>query len=162
MTKNCEKSQLTRKIVRLAIFRNFRTSLSKNRQPSDFYNFSLTPENRNFCSCVKILDISVLTLTFVNGFTIFLCAERYLSKYKMASPNLVLRVRKGRDRASPSWATTHPYNQPLTYKNLDAGQIFSRCGRKFDRCLNFCTLKVRLHFGVPNFWTARCLNFSFG
>ena len=102
MTKNCEKSQLTRKIVRLAIFRNFRNSLSKNRQPSDFYNFSLTPENRNFYSCVKIVDISVLILTFVNDFTIFLCAERYLSKYKMASPNLVLRVRKGRDRASPS------------------------------------------------------------
>ena len=47
MTKSCEKSQLTRKIVRLAIFRNFRNSLSKNRQPSDFYNFLLTPENRN-------------------------------------------------------------------------------------------------------------------
>ena len=102
MTKSCEKSQLTRKIVRLAIFRNFRNSLSKNRQPSDFYNFLLTPENRNFCSCVKILDMSVLILTFVNGFTIFLCAEQYLSKYKMASPNLVLRVRKGRDPASTS------------------------------------------------------------
>ena len=57
---------------------------------------------RNFCSCVKILDMSVLILTFVNGFTIFLCAEQYLSKYKMASPNLVLRVRKGRDPASTS------------------------------------------------------------
>ena len=67
---------------------------------------------------------------------------------RLITTNLVLRVRKGRDRASPSWATTYPYNQPT--KISDAGQIFSRCGRKFDRRLNFCTLKARLHF-----WTAR-------
>ena len=53
MTKNREKLQVARKIVRLAIFRNFRNWLSKKRQPCDFCDFSQTHEKSQFCTCVQ-------------------------------------------------------------------------------------------------------------
>ena len=49
-------------------------------------------------------------LTFVRGFTICSCAERYLNKFNMASP---------------SWVTTHPCNHAFTI------QKFSRWRFKF-------------------------------
>ena len=67
MTKNCEKSQLTRKIVRLAIFRNTRKSqfllLRANLDISDF-ELSQIAEYENYS---KSGDINVVCLCLVSG-----------------------------------------------------------------------------------------------
>ena len=116
MTKNCEKSQLTREIVTLAIFHNFRNSAFKKSPTFRFVQF--------FVNTRKIVIFAAACKPGHKGFHRELTnyCSRFNFKFKMASPNLVPRVRKGRDEQSEQrlYATT-----PSTYKNLDAGQIFS-------------------------------------
>ena len=92
MTKNCEKSQVTRKIVRHAIFRNFCNLLywlSKTRQPCVFYDFLQTREKSQFLQLRANLDKSAIFLVYAYKiFTIFnthddnACDNLVLNYYK--------------------------------------------------------------------------------
>ena len=50
-TKNCEKCQLTQKIVRLQFFTIFSTGFQKIANLAIFAIFCKHMKNRNFCSC---------------------------------------------------------------------------------------------------------------
>ena len=152
MTKNCEKSQLTREIVTLAIFHNFRNSAFKKSPTFRFVQF--------FVNTRKIVIFAAACKPGHKGFHRELTnyCSRFNFKFKMASPNLVPRVRKGRDelwdrdRASPIW-TTPLCNYAFNVQKFRRRSNFQPVRSKIRPVSKFLYVK-----GAVAFWSSKFLN----